>query len=105
MIRLNFGVVMQTNFFNEEILPLENLRKSRIVQFLTVKSIDHANNPHTYRLSFELILIDFKDYYQLQFNLYFGSEESVSYFKKVRVSEEDFRGQKCVRIKQLQYLR
>lgn len=65
---------------------------------------EHGKDSRTYRVSFNRILTELKDYYQPQWDLDSGGEELVKFFHKIGLSEEDFRGKKCVRLQQLQYL-
>ena len=62
-------------------------------------------DPRTYRVSFNRILIELKDYYKPKWDLDKGGKELVEYFKKVNFSENDFKGTKCNRLKQLESLR
>ena len=58
----------------------------------------------TYRVSFKKILTRLKDYYNPQWNLDSGGKELVEFFKKINFTEEMFRGRKCNRLPQLNYL-
>ena len=63
------------------------------------------SDPRTYKVSFNRILTELKDFFRPQWNLVNGGEELVSFFKKINFTEEDFRGRKTVRLKQLLYLK
>ena len=58
----------------------------------------------TYRVSFERILYELKDYYRPEWDLNRGGRELVEFFDRVGFSEEQFRGRTTVRLKQLTYL-
>ncbi len=66
--------------------------------------LNEHTDPRTYRVSFERILTELKDYYKPKWNLDKGGKELVEYFKKVHFTEDDFRGIKCNRLKQLRLL-
>lgn len=63
-----------------------------------------SNDQRTYRVSFEKILNQLKDYYKPEWNLDNGGKELVDFFKKINLIEEQFRGRECNRLKQIQYL-
>ena len=64
---------------------------------------EHTDS-RTYKVSFERILTELKDYYQPTWDLDRGGKELVDYFKRVNFTEEDFRGKTCNRLEQLKYL-
>lgn len=66
---------------------------------------EHSNDSRTYRISFKRILSELKDYYKPEWDLDRGGRELVDFFKQVNFTEEQFRGKKCNRLKQIQYLR
>ena len=65
---------------------------------------EHGNDARTYRVSFNRILTELKDYYKPEWDLDKGGEELVKLFKNVNFNEEDFRGKKTTRLAQLSYL-
>ena len=67
--------------------------------------LNEHTDPRTYRVSFKRILSELKDYYQPVWDLDKGGKELVEYFEKVSFSEDDFRGSKCNRLKQLELLK
>ena len=67
--------------------------------------LDKHTDPRTYRVSFKRILSELKDYYQPEWDLDRGGKELIGYFDKVNFNEDDFRGLKCNRLKQLEFLR
>lgn len=66
---------------------------------------EHGKDSRTYKVSFRKILSNLKDYYKPEWNLEKGGKELVDFFRKIKFSEEDFRGRKCIRLSQLQYLK
>ena len=61
-------------------------------------------DPRTYRVSFDRILSELKDFYSPEWNLERGGRELVNYFDRIGFSEEQFRGSETIRLKQLKYL-
>jgi nucleoside-diphosphate-sugar epimerase len=66
---------------------------------------EHGNDSRTYRVSFDRILTELKDYFSPSWNLDLGAAELVAYFKKIDFNEQDFRGWKTTRLIQLNRLR
>jgi nucleoside-diphosphate-sugar epimerase len=64
----------------------------------------HGSDTRTYKVSFERILSELKDYYKPQWDLEKGGEELVNFFNKVGFTEEHFAGPDCIRLKQLMIL-
>ena len=62
-------------------------------------------DPRTYKVSFNRILTELKDYYDPQWNLNRGGKELVEFFDRINLTEELFRGQATNRIKQLNFLK
>lgn len=62
---------------------------------------EHGKDARTYRVCFNRILTELKDYYQPEWDLDRGGKELVELFRKVNFKEEDFRGPKCVRLARL----
>jgi nucleoside-diphosphate-sugar epimerase len=65
---------------------------------------EHGNDARTYRVSFNRILTELKDYYKPEWDLDKGGKELVDLFKKTSFTEKDFRGKKTTRLAQLHYL-
>jgi len=65
---------------------------------------EHGNDARTYRVSFNRILTELKDYFKPEWDLDKGGKELVDLFKKVNFKEEDFRGKKTTRLAQLSFL-
>ena len=65
---------------------------------------EHGADSRTYRVGFTRILRELKDYYKPKWDLKSGAEELVEFFKKVDLTEDDFRGEKTIRLKKLKKL-
>lgn len=65
---------------------------------------EHVNDSRTYRVCFRRILDELRGYFQPEWNLDRGAHELVVYFRQINFSEEDFRGWKTTRLKQLSRL-
>jgi len=65
---------------------------------------EHGSDSRTYRVSFDRILNELSDYYQPQWSLERGGKELVDLFKYINLTEDQFRGKACVRLKQLNSL-
>jgi len=65
---------------------------------------EHGNDSRTYRVSFNRILTELKDYFKPEWDLDKGGKELVELFNQVNFKEEDFRGKKTTRLAQLSYL-
>ena len=59
----------------------------------------------TYKVSFNRILTELKDYYVPKWDLDLGGRELVDLFNRIGLTEELFRGVKCNRLNQLNYLK
>jgi nucleoside-diphosphate-sugar epimerase len=64
---------------------------------------EHTDS-RTYRVSFERILTELKDYYKPEWDLDKGGKELVRFFDRVGFTEEQFRGKETIRLQQLTYL-
>jgi len=62
-------------------------------------------DPRTYRVSFDRILTELKDYYNPKWDLDMGGKELVDFFDRVNFTEKDFRGKKTIRLQQLMLLK
>jgi nucleoside-diphosphate-sugar epimerase len=65
---------------------------------------EHGNDSRTYRVSFNRILTELKDYFSPSWNLDRGAMELVNYFKEIDFTELDFRGWKTSRLMQINTL-
>lgn len=65
---------------------------------------EHGNDARTYKVSFNRILNELRDYYQPVWDLDKGGKELVELFNKVSFTAPDFRGRKTTRLAQLTYL-
>ena len=65
---------------------------------------EHGNDSRTYRVSFNRILTELKDYFKPEWDLDRGGKELVDLFKMVDFKEDDFRGKKSTRLMQLTFL-
>ena len=65
---------------------------------------EHTDS-RTYRVSFERILTELKDYYKPEWDLDKGGKELVRFFDRVGFTEEQFRGKETIRLQQLTYLK
>ena len=65
---------------------------------------EHGNDARTYKVSFNRILTELKDFYKPEWDLDKGGKELVDLFKRVSFKEEDFRGKTTTRLAQLSYL-
>ncbi len=65
---------------------------------------ERGKDERTYRVSFKKILTVLKDYYKPEWDLERGGKELVEFFKKVNFTEDDLRGRKTNRLKQVQFL-
>ena len=62
-------------------------------------------DPRTYRVSFNRILTELKDYYRPEWNLDKGGKELVELFNRIQLTEKTFRGRETTRLKQLTFLK
>lgn len=62
---------------------------------------EHLVDPRSYRVSFNRIFSDLKDFYKPEWDLEKGALELIDFFKKIKFSEADFRGFKTNRINSL----
>lgn len=65
---------------------------------------EHGNDSRTYKVSFDRILNELKDYFVPQWNLDRGGRELVDFFNMINFTEQDFRGWKTTRLLQLNRL-
>lgn len=64
---------------------------------------EHGSDSRTYKVSFNRILTELKDYYSPKWNLIRGGKEIVENFKRIKFTEDEFRGRKSNRLSQLKY--
>ena len=65
---------------------------------------EHGSDSRTYRVSFERILTELRDYYKPEWDLLKGGKELVNFFEETKFTEDDFRGRTCIRLQQLNWL-
>ena len=66
--------------------------------------LNQHTDPRSYKISFKRIFNELREFYKPEWNLEKGGRELVEYFKKVNFTENDFRGRKCSRLKQINFL-
>ncbi len=59
---------------------------------------EHLVDPRSYKVSFNRILSELKDFYKPEWNLEKGANELIKFFKEVNFNEKDFRGKNTNRI-------
>jgi nucleoside-diphosphate-sugar epimerase len=62
-------------------------------------------DPRTYRVNFNRILTDLKDYYKPKWDLDMGGKDLVEMFDRIGFTENQFRGKDTIRLQQLTYLK
>lgn len=62
---------------------------------------EHLKDPRTYKVSFNKILTELKEYYKPEWNLEKGALELLNFFKKINFTEEQFRGSLTNRLQHL----
>lgn len=62
---------------------------------------EHGSDARTYKVGFSRILTELGDYFKPEWDLTSGGKELVELFKKVKLTEEQFRGPKCTRLLKL----
>lgn len=65
---------------------------------------EHGVDSRTYRVSFQRILTELRDYYRPSWNLDRGGQELVALFQKVGFTEAQFRGKQTIRLARLRDL-
>lgn len=65
---------------------------------------EHGNDSRTYRVSFQRILTELRDYYNPSWDLDRGGKELVELFRKKGFTEEHFRGKQTTRLAKLRDL-
>lgn len=63
---------------------------------------EHGSDSRTYRVSFQKILNDLKDYFRPEYDLIRGGRELVAFFDRIGFTESDFRGGRCHRLLRLE---
>ena len=64
---------------------------------------EHGGDSRTYKISFNKILKELRDYYKPKWDLDMGGRELVEFFDKIKFKEEQFRGRDTIRLQQLKY--
>ena len=65
---------------------------------------EHGLDSRTYQVGFKRILTELKDYYQPKWKLEEGGKELVKMFEAICLTENDFRGEQCIRLKKINRL-
>lgn len=65
---------------------------------------EHGNDSRTYKVSFNRILNELRDFYKPTWNIESGGLELIEYFKKIGFNERDFKSEKTNRLSQLKNL-
>lgn len=65
---------------------------------------EHGKDARTYRVGFQRILTELKDYYHPEWSLDRGGQELVALFKRVNFTENMFRDRTTNRLQQIKYL-
>ena len=58
-------------------------------------------DPRTYKVSFNRILTELEDFFRPRWDLDMGGKELVNFFDRIGFTENDFRGESTIRLKQL----
>ena len=58
-------------------------------------------DPRTYKVSFDRILTELKDFFQPKWDLDMGGRELIEFFDRIEFTEKDFRSKSTIRLKQL----
>lgn len=66
---------------------------------------EHGSDARTYRVSFQRILTELRDYYHPEWDLDRGGRELVDFFRRVGFTEDHFRGRITNRLEQLKHFR
>jgi nucleoside-diphosphate-sugar epimerase len=66
---------------------------------------EHGDDFRTYRINFDRINRDLKDYFYPQWTLAAGAKELVDHWKKIGFTQDMFSGPECTRLEQLRKLR
>ena len=86
---------------NYTVRDLAEAAKSVVPGCDLVFTQEHGSDSRTYKVAFKRILRELSDYYQPEWDLIRGGEELVEFFDRVGFTEEQFRGNSCIRLKQL----
>ena len=97
----SFNVGIQNGNFTVKDLALA---AQKVVPGSELIFLNQHTDPRSYRVSFDKILNELKDYYKPKWDLEKGGNEIVDFFKNSNFNENDFRGTKGNRIKKLEYL-
>lgn len=89
---------------NYQVKDLAKAAQKAVLRSELVFTGEHGSDARTYKVSFDKILTELKDYYKPVWDLKRGGDELVALFDRVGFTEEDFRGRKCIRLLQLRWL-
>lgn len=65
---------------------------------------EHGADSRTYRVGFSRILTELRDHFRPEWDLDRGGRELVDMFRLVGLTEQDFRGERCIRLQRLKNL-
>ena len=88
---------------NFTVLDLANAAK-KLVPGCEIRISKNQNDARTYKVSFNKILTNLKDYFNPKWNLENGGKELIEYFKEINFNYEMFKDRRFTRLNQLNYL-
>ncbi|PPR48326.1 MAG: UDP-glucose 4-epimerase [Alphaproteobacteria bacterium MarineAlpha5_Bin8] len=88
---------------NFTVLDLAEAAK-KLVPGCEIRISKNQNDARTYKVSFDKILTNLKDYFKPKWNLESGGKELIEYFKEIDFNYDMFKDRHFTRLSQLQYL-
>jgi nucleoside-diphosphate-sugar epimerase len=86
---------------NYRVKDLANVVKEVLPNCEIIFTNEHLIDSRSYKVSFNRILNDLKDYFKPEWDLKRGVHELINFFDQINFTEEDFRGKKTNRIKNI----
>ena len=83
---------------NYTVRDLANVVHKLIPNSELVFTGEHLKDPRTYKVSFDKILSELKDYYYPSWDLEKGGLELINFFKKIKFTENQFKGKETNRL-------
>ena len=83
---------------NYQVKDIAKAAEDKMPKCKVIYTGEHLVDPRSYKVSFERILNDLKDFYKPEWNLKKGADELVNFFNEINFNEIDFRGKKTNRI-------
>ncbi len=83
---------------NYQIRDIAKAVENKILECEVLYTGEHLIDPRSYKVSFNRLLTELKDYFKPVWNLKKGADELVDFFNEVNFNEEDFRGKKTNRL-------